>query len=492
MKIRVVKTGSGAKAVQVVSYQDNKRIILKHFGSSHSELELEKLSTLARDWIHSFAGQLSLFPERNLNSFLSLDHSTFLGVYYSFFYNLIGVVQSKIGLDTIGQSLLHDLVAIRIFEPASKLRSIELLETYFGVIQQRKSFYKFAKNWVDLKSKVELIVSEFAREEFLSDFDIVFYDVTTLYFETFQEDELRKNGFSKDNKSQQPQILIALMVTRSGFPIAYEIFPGNTFEGNTILPVLKSFKDKNKVQTLTVVADAAMISSDNVKELQKQKIKYIVGARLGNIPDKLLNQIDSILPREDGKNVRLNTDKGYLICSYSEIRKRKDQHEMEKQIEKAKAVIEKPSKNKKLKFTKSEGEKIALNEELISKAKKLLGIKGYYTDLTEAEACNQTIITRYHELYRIEQAFRISKSDLQTRPVYHFKEDPIKLHILICFMALVIAKHIELKTGDSISKFVSECKKITDARILNHITNKEIRMRTEISVKAAKYIADLS
>ena len=103
-----------------------------------------------------------------------------------------------------------------------------------------------------------------------------------------------------------------------------------------------------------------------------------------------------------------------------------------------------------------EGEKIALNEELISKAKKLLGIKGYYTDLTEAEAINQTIITRNYELYRIEQAFRISKSDLRTRPVYQFKEDPIKLHILICFIALVIVKHIELKTGDSISEFVSE------------------------------------
>jgi hypothetical protein len=350
LKIRVVKTGSGAKAVQVVFYQENKRIILKHFGSSHSDSDLEKLIILARDWIDNFGGQLSIFPERNLNSFLSLDHSTFLGVYYSFFYDLIRAIQRKIGFDAIEQSLLHDLVAIRIFEPASKLRSIELLDTYFGVTQQRKTFYKYARDWVDLKSKVELIASEFARQEFCSDFDLVFYDVTTLYFETFQEDELRKNGFSKDNKSQQPQILIALMVTRNGFPIGYEIFPGNTFEGKTILPVLKAFKDKNKVRTLTVVADAAMISSDNVKELQKQKINYIVGARLGNLPDKLIDHIDKILPREDGKNIRLNTDKGYLICSYSEIRKRKDQHEMEKQIEKAKAVIEKPSKNKKLKL----------------------------------------------------------------------------------------------------------------------------------------------
>ncbi len=150
---------------------------------------------------------------------------------------------------------------------------------------------------------------------------------------------------------------------------------------------------------------------------------------------------------------------------------------MEKQIEKAKYLIANPSKNKKLKFTKTSGQAIELNKKLIEKTNKLLGIKGYYTNLPESVASNQIIIERYHELYRIEQAFRISKSDLQARPIFHYKEEPIKLHILICFMALAISKHIELKTGSSIKSFIHECKKITDARLKNKITGREIKMR---------------
>ena len=129
---------------------------------------------------------------------------------------------------------------------------------------------------------------------------------------------------------------------------------------------------------------------------------------------------------------------------------------------------------------------------MIEKSQKLLGIKGYYTNLEEKIATNQSIIERYHELYRIEQAFRISKHDLQTRPIFHFKEEPINLHILICFMALVVSKHIELTTGDSIRKFLAECKKITDARMLNKITSKEARIRTQYSDKTKEYIKSLN
>ncbi len=204
----------------------------------------------------------------------------------------------------------------------------------------------------------------------------MFYDVTTLYFETFEEDELRKNGFSKDNKSQQPQILIALMVSKEGFPIAYEVFPGNTFEGHTFMPVIKEFVRKNEVKSFPVVADAAMISTENVNQLNANNINYIVGARLGNISADLLKIIDEKICREDGKNIRIKTENGDLICSFSAVRYRKDKYEMEKQIEKAKQAIEKPSKTKRLKFTQTEGTKVSLNDPLIEKATKLLGIKG--------------------------------------------------------------------------------------------------------------------
>jgi transposase len=223
--------------------------------------------------------------------------------------------------------------------------------------------------------------------------------------------------------------------------------------------MVKTFISKNKVKAFTVVADAVMISHENINQLISNKINYIVGARLGNISGELLDSIDRRIIREDGKQIRIPTDKGYLICSYSLVRYRKDKYEMEKQIEKAKHIVNNPSKNKKLKFIQTIGQSIELNQKLIEKTQKLLGIKGYYTNLEENKASNHTIIDRYHELYRIEQAFRISKHDLQTRPIFHFKEEPIKLHVLICFMALVVSKHIELQTSVSIKNLWMNLKK---------------------------------
>lgn len=220
-----------------------------------------------------------------------------------------------------------------------------------------------------------------------------------------------------------------------------------------------------------------MISAENVLALKESRINYIVGARLGNLSNDLIAKIDKSIIREDNKSIRVKTDNGYLICSYSSVRYRKDTYEMKKQIEKAKALISNPGKSKRLKFTKTKGEKIELNQKLINKTEKLLGIKGYYTNLEESIADNQTIMNRYHELYKIEQAFRISKSDLQPRPVFHYKEEPLQLHLLICFMALVVSKYIELQTGLSIKKFIHECKKVTDARLKNKLTGKEIKIR---------------
>jgi hypothetical protein len=216
-----------------------------------------------------------------------------------------------------------------------------------------------------------------------------------------------------------------------------------------------------------------------------------VGARLGNVSGQLLDDIDKNLLREDSRMVRIKTDNGYLICSFSKQRYKKDKYEMEKQIEKAKMLVSQPSKTSKVKFLKTEEAKTKLNEELIEKTIKLLGIKGYYTDIEESVADSKTIIERYHDLYKIEQAFRVSKNDLKTRPIFHFKEEPIKLHLLICFMALAVSKHIEIKAATSIRSFLTECKKVTDARILNKITKKEIRMRAEIPPDLRRIISKI-
>lgn len=490
MKIRVVKTASNARAVQVVSYQGNKRVILKHIGSAHTDEQLYQLKILARDWIKDNVGQLSIFPSEAPDGLFYLSHSTFVGVKYNFFYQQIRAIQHALKFDAL-PALLNDLVTVRLFEPASKLRSLELLQQYFGVSCCRKSYYRIVPECVNLKSMVEDRVVQFARDKHGFSFNILLYDVTTLYFESFEEDQLRKNGFSKDNKIHQPQLLIALLVTREGFPLAYEVFSGNTFEGNTILPVIKGFIAKYGVKDFIVVADAAMLSSENIRQLTDNNINYIVGARLGNIPQTLLETIDKIICREDGKSIRVKADNGYLICSYSSLRYRKDKYEMDKQIEKAWESLSKPSKNKRLKFVRTIQQKAELNQDLIEKTKKLLGIKGYYTNLPESVADDKTIMERYHELYKIEHAFRMSKSDLQTRPIFHFKEQPIMLHILICFMALVIGKHIELKINASLKKFINESRKIMDGEILNHITGKKVTIKAQPTQTMKDFIVKL-
>lgn len=492
LKIREVRTGSGKTAVQVYYLLNRKRVIVKHLGSALSDEELDHLKRQAQQFIDDHSSQTSLFPSLKSGAYSYLEQYECVGFYYHFFYHTIQCLIAQIGFAELTSNLFKDLVTIRILEPASKLRSIELIETYFGIQHRRQSYYKEAKKWISLKNQVLEKVNSFAEREYGFDYSLLFYDVTTLYFETFEADELRKPGFSKDSKSQQPQILVGLMVSKEGFPLTFDIFPGNTFEGHTILPVVKGFIQKNNVKQFTVVADAAMISAQNIKELKQEGIHYIVGARLGNIPQAIFEQINTKIKREDGKTIRLNTDKGYLICSFSNARYRKDKYEMDKQILKAQTIIKSPSKINKAKFVKAQNEKLKLNEDLIQKTTQLLGIKGYYTDLNEQELPCNKVIEKYHELYKVEQAFRVAKSDLETRPIFHFKEDPIKLHLLICFLAVVISKHIEIKTGKSIRRFNTEAKKVNDAKMLHKLTLKEVIVKGKLTKTQIELLSKLN
>lgn len=492
LHIRTVKTKDKYRFVQVYRYENGKRVIIKHIGSGKSDDEIASLIEMAKLFILDFTRQTYLFEDlKPQEDAVLLSQCDFIGVYYHFFYDVIRSIQHHIGYSLLADSLLNDLVIMRIFEPGSKLRSLELLDQYFGIKHRRQRYYDSAKCWLDLKDKIERQTILFAKKRYGFDFSLIFYDVTTLYFETFTEDELRKNGFSKDNKSQQPQVVIALMVTPDGFPIGYEVFSGNTFEGHTLIPVIKSFIKKQGVKNFTVVADAAMISASNIVALQEEKINYIVGARLANLSAELITTIDKSLLREEGKLMRLKTDNGYLICSFSKSRYNKDKHEMNKQIEKAKAMLSQPSKVRRIKFISNTENKMLLNEKLIEKTSKLLGIKGYYTDIEETVVSSKTIIARYHELYKIEQAFRVSKNDLRTRPIFHFKEDPIKLHILICFMALVISKHIEINSTMSIKAFTHRCKKVSHGRLINKINKKELLIKSKVPDDLAKIIHKL-
>jgi transposase len=300
------------------------------------------------------------------------------------------------------------------------------------------------------------------------------YDVTTLYFETFKSDELRIPGFSKDNKPQQPQVVIGLLVTHSGFPISYEIFPGNTFEGKTMLPVLEEFISEHKKTKPVVVADAAMLSDERLKELKGKKISYIVGARLANSNLELIKKIHNGLNKKDGAIIRLpSIIHGDLICDFSTKRYKKQLNDLSKQIKKAENCVAKKGSSKIAKFVKRlSREQLELNNVLIEKHKLLLGIKGYCTDIPELELSNQEVIVRYHNLWRIEQSFRMSKSDLQTRPIFHHNNDAIRSHVLICFTALIMEKYLELTTQLSLQRIRDLIWDITETHIQDTITKK--------------------
>jgi transposase len=492
--IRKTKTTSDATAVQIVCYVKRKMIVIKHIGSGHSTEEIENLLKIADVWIKKEEKQKSLFDSASQESkqnFALLDKCQYLGVRYSFIYEILIKLLEHFKFTTIGNSLLHDLIIMRIIEPASKLKSLELLEEYFGISHRRQAFYEALPKLLTLKNTVEDLTVKFAVTKLAFDFSLVFYDVTTLYFESFSADDLRKNGFSKDNKSQQPQIVIGLMVTDQGFPVSYEVFPGNKFEGHTLIPVVKNFKDKHEIKTLTVVADAGMISMENVKALKENGLQYIVGARLGNITLKTLTSINSALNSQNNATMRITTVYGDLVCGFSEKRYTKDKREMEKQIKKAQEFLKNPKDVKRTKFLKSSDKKIyAINDSLIEKTKLLLGIKGYYTNL-DMSVSNQDIISHYHNLWHVEQAFRVAKNDLESRPIFHFKEDAIRVHMLICFMALAVSKYMEIKTDKSLQQIIRSLKQVTDARLLNTLTNEEIVMRTEVSEEVKNILEKL-
>ncbi|MEK7173029.1 MAG: IS1634 family transposase [Patescibacteria group bacterium] len=492
--IRTTKTASGAIAVQIVRYENRKLIVVKHIGSGHTADEILGLRHYAEKWILEFSKQQGLFDEEtktHTSQLIGLDKCRYLGIRYTFIYDVLRSLTAKFKFLSCVDTLLLDLVIIRLIEPASKLQSFELLKEYFNIKHRRQIFYEKLPYYCANKNTIEKLVTDFAVKEFSFDYSIVFYDVTTLYFESFKSDALRKPGFSKDGKSNQPQIIVGLMVNNLGFPVGYEMFKGNKFEGHTMIPVIKDFCTKNNVETMTVVTDAAMISIENIEALKTKKLSYIVGARTANLSIVQIRKIAAHLRRRDGATIRIQTKHGTLICSFSAKRESKDRHEMEKQLKKAKFYLKNPALMKKTRFLKFAGKNgFEINKEVKEKAKLLLGIKGYYTNLGQ-EIEDRIVIGHYKNLWHVEQAFRIAKNDLETRPIYHSKKEAISVHLLICFMALAISKYIEIKTDKSLKHVIRKFMKITDADILDTLSQKVFTMRSQIPPEVFDYLSRL-
>lgn len=495
MRLRTTKTSSGSTAVQVVEYVKRKMIVLTHVGSAKNEEELKGLKKSALEWIEINNKQLSLFPSEKQNSsfLISLDKCDYLGFKYQVLYsslkNLINLFKFHLLPDS---DILNDLVIARIASPGSKVHLLEFLDDFFNITHHRSRLYRYLPKYIQLKDEVEARVIRVAKRSFNFNFNIVFYDLTTLYFESFDTDDLRKIGFSKDNKSSNPQIMIGLIVNEQGFPVSYQVFPGNKFEGHTLMPSINAIRKKYKIKNMTVVADAAMISEQNVNFLIESKLDYIVGARMAGLCIETIKEISKQLKQENDATIRINIKgRGELVCHFCDKRYNKDKRELEKQINKANEILKTPSKAEIIKRAKflininnksDKNKKFELNQPLIIKYRLLLGIKGYFT--SHKTENNLEIVNKYKQLWNVERSFKISKSDLKARPIFHTKQQAIENHILICFMALAIAKYMEIKTQKSIKSVIKELKKVTDARIYDQINKREVVMRSKISDEA--------
>jgi transposase len=489
MRIRIVKTASGKQALQVVSKKDGVLTVHKHVGTFNNETEKAILVEKARSFIQSESHQLS-FKDYLTN--LSLEDIVVTRSRPLFTFDLLSRCYDKLGFADYPDPLIKDLVIARLHHPASKQGLQENIYEALGRSYSLKTIYRHIQQSLrnGIKECYQEALINFAKQDLGDSLQLVFYDVTTLFFDSQVQTTLKDFGFSKDHRSTDTQIVIGLVVNRNGFPLYFDVFTGNTFEGHTFVQVIQNIRSLLRVPELVVVADAAMLSQGNIDQLVNQEIGFIVGARLGSLPIKLINQIHTQLNQQDNQTAVFTYRNQRLICQYSAKRAAKDRSDRKKQIEKAQNFVADSSGiSRRYRFVKkSQGTKYLVNNELITKAEKLEGIKGYITN-TALET--PLVIDRYHDLWHIENSFRITKSDLEARPIFHRLDETIKAHMVIVFAGLAISKYVEQLTGLSIKKALQYSNRVLTHTLVNTRTGEKVEKETKIEDPYLKRWIDL-
>jgi transposase len=453
-------------------------------GSANSESEIAKLEELARQELVKLSNQYSIgFEYQQDTSHADFIRNTIQSIRIVGPELVLVKIFNEIGFNQIPEKLFQHLVIGRLVYPGSKYRTVEYLSRHYQEHYAISTVYRYLdKLHAGYKSQLQSISYKHTLQLFQGVLSAVFYDVSTLYFEASREDELRRLGFSKDGKPHKPQIVLGLLVTTGGYPLAYEMFEGNKYEGDTLIPVLEHFSKKYKPGKLVVVADAGLLSAANIDKLLEFGYEFILGARIKTGTEILKNQI---LSMKWGKNSVLEFKKDEqvrLVVGYSEKRAKKDTQNREngikrlvKRIRSGKLTKENINNRGYNKFLKIEGEaKIALDKEKIQQDSKWDGLKGYITNSTLP---SKQIIEQYKQLWQIEKAFRISKTDLKLRPVYHRKANRIESHLMIAFCSYKLYKEFERQlqernTGLSPDKALDILKSIYGVKTIMPVSKK--------------------
>lgn len=454
MFVRKKRNASGTVSVQIIDKSSGAYRVAKTIGSSSNPDDIERLMRKANAALYpAETDQPPLFPTilpddavvENFLDGMASAHIRTIGPELIF-----GTLFDRVGFNAVTQDLFRHLVVARLAYPASKLKTVDYLYRYRGIRTNTDAIYRAldALNATH-KATIERIAFHHTKM-ILQSITVVFYDMTTLYFETEDEDDLRKMGWSKDGKNECPQIMVGLLVGGSGQPIGYDIFAGNTFEGHTLVKTLEKIGQKYAMGKPVVVADAAMLSKQNLMDLAAYGYQYIVGGRIKNEADDIKRQVlDKARDRQGGSMFTVARKDGTrLIVSHTEKRARKDAYRREKGLKKLRTAVQSGRLTKEHlnnrgynRFLTMMGTvKVAVDDQRIADDMRWDGLKGY---VTNADMPAEDVVERYGHLWQIEKAFRISKTDLRIRPVFHYKRRRIEAHLCITFTAYAIWKELE-------------------------------------------------
>ena len=386
--------------------------------------------------------------------------------------DVFGEVYRQLTLDTLvsgtrkdedWNEILKTCVLERVRDPRSKLKTACDAEESINQNLPVEKIYRMMDKLYPLEQIVKDKILSATLDLFQQQLDVMFFDVTTLYFESHKEDDLRKFGFSKDCKFKETQVVLALITTERGLPVTYELFPGNTSEGKTLIALVEKLKNQFQSRRIRFIADRAMFTKENLKKLEDLSVDFVVACKLKSLSkqhkESILSSNDRFFQGDD-YHKEIEIDNRRLIVSYSKTRASKDKKDRERLIERLKKMVPKVAENKipltdliknrgtkkYLKITKAGSAEI--DDDKLSQEERWDGLHGVITNIKTVEA--KEILSQYRQLWQIEEAFRVNKNDLKMRPIYHWKPSRIKAHILICYMAYSLSVHLrdQLKAQD--------------------------------------------
>ncbi len=513
--IRRVRTGSGATAVQIAEYAGGRQRIVTHVGSAHTPAELGVLLERARALLADPGqGELDLgavaepvvtplarepdqpvlFPPlvsappapavRDGAGRVVATDSRVL-------YEALAGVYCDLGFDRLGDPVFADLVIARIVEPGSMLDCGRVL-TDLG---REPASYSTMRRCLTRAGeegdyRTQVAKACFAHASANGDITLCLYDVTTLYFEAEKEDDLRKVGYSKERRVD-PQIVVGLLVDRGGFPLEIGCFEGRRAETTTILPIVKGFQQRHGLADLVIVADAGMLSATNLRELDEASLRFIVGSRVTKAPIDLASHfhwhgdaftdgqvIDTITPKT-GPNKENNTrvraepiwdpqahpGSWRAVWAYSHSRAKRDRKTLAEQEKRARAIVDGEKAAHPTRFVKTTKDTRTLDQAALDRAQQLVGLKGYLSNIAADQMPAAEVISSYHDLWHVEQSFRMSKTDLQARPMFVRTRDAIEAHLTIVFTALAVSRQAQNRTGLAIRNIIKQLRPLRSATI---------------------------